>query len=336
MVSNSYLITKNFGKVMKPWYRQLSQNSHLPSGIRKYDVVKGFSATKGNFEIRSYKDKDRRLLYRVTKYVDKDEEIIKNFVYDDYLTYIQTKTNQSGVLTKNEYKTLCTYDDGSVVELTEQLNFIPLLDKQMVRYLKSKQSPKIINVDNPWGDTKITSPKCSFGRMTMLKDRKYLPALISNRSKERTNERIKSIEYALSKRNTLPTSRTQTQRVSQKVLNPLWKINNETVLGDCNYQGEVRIWDELYTTPDLYEVMGHEFNHSKWFQIMDDLNNKLIGFGSKGKYLTAKKLLEEEAIIKQIPYREQTMECLAFNEEPKVKKIFWEDMFDNIKIFFDM
>ncbi len=328
----SKLFVKNMGKVMKPWYKQISAYSDLPAGIHSYDVVKGFSAKKGNFIIKSYKNKNGKLLYRESSYTDKDLVITKNFDYNNYLTYVQTKTNQSGILTKNKYKTLRAYDDGSFIELSEQIGATPLLDKQMVRYLKSGESPKVINVDNPWGDTKITSPKCTLGRMTMLKNRKYLPTLISNRSKERINKRIKSIENTLSHRNNLPTSRTQTQRVSQKVLNP---ESCGTVFGDCNYLGKVRIWDKLYTTPDLYETMGHEFNHSKWFQCMDDFECQSIGIGSREKYFTAKKLLEEEVIIEQIPYEKQTMECLAFAEEPKVKKVFWEDMFDNTKRFFD-
>ncbi|MBQ2611691.1 hypothetical protein IJF81_04790, partial [bacterium] len=228
----SQLFVKNIGKVLKPWYKQIKAYSDLPSGIHTYDVVKGFSGKKGNFEILSYKNKDGKLLQRVTTYTDKKEVITKNFTYDNELTYINTRTTRAGELQKNEYKTLCKYDNGSFVELTEDIGTVPSLDKQMARYLRPKQTPHTINVEDPWGNTKITSPKCSVGRMTMLKDRQYLPTAISNCSKERTNERIKNIEKVLANRNTIPVERTNTQRVSQRVLNPQ---ADGTYYGQCFY-----------------------------------------------------------------------------------------------------
>ena len=326
----SQLFVKNIGKVLKPWYKQIKAYSDLPSGIHTYDVVKGFSEKKGNFEILSYKNKDGKLLQRVTKYTDKKEVITKNFTYDNKLTYINTRTTRAGELQKNEYKTLCKYDNGSFVELTEDIGTVPSLDKQMARYLRPKQIPRTINVEDPWGNTKITSPKCSVGRMTMLKDRQYLPTAISNCSKERTNERIKNIEKVLANRNTIPVERTNTQRVSQRVLNPQ---ADRTCYGQCFYDGSVNIWDELYKTPELYETMGHEFNHSKWFKFMDNANDgSTIGMGRKD-FFTAKKLNYEETIIEQIPYNDQLAERLAFSEGAKVKQKF-SDMFDNIVRFF--
>ena len=164
----SQLFVKSIGKAMKPWYKQIAQNSHLPSGIRSYDIVEGFSALKGNFKITSYKNLEGKLLYRTSEYADMGLINNKRFVYDDYLTYIETKTDQSGVLTRKEYKTFCNYDDGSVVELTEQIASTPLLDKQMVRYLKPGQYPRVINIDRPWGNAKMTSPNCTSKRLLMF------------------------------------------------------------------------------------------------------------------------------------------------------------------------
>lgn len=328
------IFIQNFGKVMKPWYNQIKAFSDFPLGICTYDVIKGYSATKGKIKVTSYRNKGGQLLRRerTTSYKGKNEVTIQNFIYDNFLTFIQTKTMQSGRLIKNEYKTLCSYDNGSVVELTEQIGSSPSLDTQMVRYLRPKQSPRVINVEDPWGNTKITSPKCSSGRMTMLEDRQYLPTVISNMSKERTNERVKNIEEVLANRNNISASRTKTQRVSQEVLNPQAEMNNDITYGNCNMLGEVRIWDELYMTPDLYETMGHEFNHSKWFQYMDDVSNNDTAGIKRKIFITAKKLWNE--FNEEIPYEKRKIEDLALKEEPKVKQKFL-DMFDNIVRFFE-
>ena len=330
----SQLFVKNIGKVLKPWYKQIKAYSDLPSGIHTYDVVKGFSDKKGFFEVLSYKNKDGKLLQRVIKYADKEEVITKNYTYDNYFTRINTRTTKAGALKKNEYKTLCKYDDGSLVELTEEIGAVSSLDKQMARYLRPKEAPRIINVEDPWGNPKFTSPKCSVGRMTFLKDRQYLPTVISNFSKERTNERMTSIEKVLANRNNLPVERTATQRVSQQLLNPQAKINRDTYYGVCCCNGKVKIWDELYETRELYETMGHEFNHSKWFKFMNNTQNgNTVGMGRKNVF-TARKLNNEELIIQSIPYEEQSMERLAFNEETKIAQKF-DDMFDKIVRFFE-